>query len=204
MPNIDENKIRQIVRDEIARNKGASRFDVQNIPFHDHNGINSPKVEAGDLIPSTSMSGNITFEQATTYTINLNSNFTPTRILVYGNVLGSGSQRYFTFGSANLTPSFFLQPQSTTSVAPNNVQYPFIDPNLDAVVPLQSSAYFGAEAAGGALHTLSSEGHVVNVAYPLNTIHARATVTAFSKNKITIVVSFLDAGWSINANYVIT
>jgi hypothetical protein len=149
-----------------------------------------------------SVSGNITFSQVATYTINLNSSFTPSNIQAYGNIIGTTGQRYFSVGSANLSPSFYLQPGTNTSVITGTIQYPFIDPVLKTTVPLQSSAYFGAESAGGAMHTLSGEGHIVNVFY--TTAHARATVTSFSKSKIEIVVSNLDAGWEINMNYVIT
>lgn len=38
---MDENKIRQIVREEINRNHGNSRFSLQSIPKHTHNGVDS-------------------------------------------------------------------------------------------------------------------------------------------------------------------
>lgn len=48
---MDEQKIRAIVQDEIRRNSGASRFGVQNIPFHNHNGVNSV------ILPPYALSG---------------------------------------------------------------------------------------------------------------------------------------------------
>ncbi len=195
--------MRQIAQEEMRKQDSASRFGLKSIPNHTHNGVDSLAVKQSDIVPSVSVSGNINFAQNATYTIHLNSSFTPSHIEVYGNVVGNGTERFITFGSANLTPSFYLQPDTSTSVVTGNIQYPFIDPNLEETVPLQSSIYFGAEGAAGALHTLSSEGHVINVAYPAITVHARATITGFSRNAIFIIVE-LDNGWEINANYVIT
>lgn len=182
----------------------TGRFKVQNIPYHTHNGVDSPAVHEDNLIQSVSVSGNISFASSDTYTIYLNSSFTPSSILVYGNITGASTERYMSIGSANLVPSFYLQPSTNRSVITGNVQYPFVDPNLGVTVPLQSSCYFGAEAAatGNNIHTLSSEGHVVNVFYGGSTL-ARATITAFSRGSIQIVTTIV-AGWEINANFVIT
>ncbi len=38
---MDENKIRQIVREELSRQDVSGRFKVQNIPYHTHDGVNS-------------------------------------------------------------------------------------------------------------------------------------------------------------------
>lgn len=206
-------ELRGQMREEIQAAMQAaaerSQFNVKSIPLHKHDGIDSPRIKEDSLIQSVSVSGRITFAQVATYTILLNASFTPTNILAYGNVTG-GAQRYFTFGSANLVPSFYLQPNNDTSVVTGNIQYPFIDPNINGAtrtpvtVPLQSSSYFGAESAGGTMHTLAGEGHLVDIQFPLGTTHARATVTDFSRDSITIVVTNLDSGWEINVNIVIT
>jgi len=41
---MDEQKIRQIVQQEIARSSNGARFTVNNIPFHTHDGVNSPSI----------------------------------------------------------------------------------------------------------------------------------------------------------------
>lgn len=197
-------QIRQMIREEIRRADSANRFSLNMTNHHTHSGGNDgAQIRADSLIPSGCVSGNITFSTATTYTLNLNSNFTPSFIYAYGNVTHS-TERYITFGTASLTPSFFFQPLTNTSVQTGSVQYPTFDPNLGVVVPLQSSVYFGAESAGGSMHTLSSEGHIVRIAYPTDTVHASATVTSFSKTAVQILVDTLESGWSMNINYVIT
>jgi len=204
---MDENRIRQIVNEEIRKNESGSRFGLKSIPNHSHNGVDSLRIKEDNLIQSVSVSGNITFSSSDEYTIYLNSSFTPSSILAYGNIVGSGDELYMSIGSANLVPSFYLQPDTTRTVVTGNIQYPFIDPNLDPVttVPLQSSCYFGADDTTGnvgGIHTLSSEGHIVNVFYS-STIFARATVTTFSKDYIKFQTT-IASGWSMNINYVIT
>lgn len=203
---MDETRIRRIMQEEIRKSATSNQFGLQKIPFHTHNGVDSPQVKEENLVQSVSVSGNISFESSDEYTIYLNSSFTPSSILVYGNVVGSGAELYMTLGSANLVPSFYLQPATTRTVVTGSVEYPFVDPNLDpkSTVPLQSSVYIGAESTttGGGMHSLSSEGHVVNVFYG-GDIKARATITEFGKSAIKIQTT-IDAGWSINANFVIT
>lgn len=205
---MNEEQIRRIVREELRRGSSENRFKLNPIQRHLHNGIDSPQISQNNVIPSVSVSGAITFSSATTYTLNLNSSFTPSRIIAYGNIIGNSAQRYFFFGSANLTPSFYFQPLSNTSVQQGIIQQPAVfDTTLGVASPLQSCSYFGAESAGGAMHTLVGEGHIINVRHNEGsgtTTFARGTVTVFSKSKIEIVVSDLASGWSVNANYVIT
>ena len=206
MASLDENRIRQIVQEEIRRSDSAGRFGFKNIPHHTHNGVDSLRIQENNLIQSVSVSGNITFAASDEYTIYLNSSFTPSSIVAYGNVIGATAERYMTIGTASLVPSFYLQPDTTRSVVTGDIQYPFVDPNLSpaTAVPLQSSCYIGAESAstGNDMHTLSSEGHIVNVFYG-GTIHARATVTSFTRDYIKFQTT-IESGWDMNVNYVIT
>ena len=199
---MDENKIRAIVKDEMKKNEAASRFNFRSIPLHTHNGTDSEKIQENNIIPSASVSGRITFAQATTYTLNLNASFTPSNIIAYGTVVDNSSAptvRCQTIGSASLTPSFYLQPGGSTFVTTGDIQYPLNG------VPVQSSSYIAVITGGSPpARALSSEGHIVSIEYPQDTIHARATVIGFSKESITIDVPNLDSGWEIIVNYVIT
>lgn len=204
----DEQKIRQIVRDEMTRGNNTSRFGIDTIAHHTHDGVSSLKIKQSNIIPGGSISGSITFARATTYTINLNSTFTPSNIFCTGNI-SNGTAKYMFVGSAQLGPSFYLQdPTGSLSdnyVVTGGIQYPFTDPNHPTYggnIPMQSCTYFGAESAGGLLHTLVGNFHIINVAIP--SILARATVTDFSKTSITLVVETLSSGYTINANFVIT
>lgn len=199
MPN--EQKIRQIVRDEILRNQNSSRFGVNSIPNHAHTGTDSSsRIKAEDIIPSTSVTGSITFSSVQEYTIQLNASFTPRNIQAYGVVTGTdgGAVRCLSVGSAQLTPTFYLQPGSSNFVVTGDIQYPFNGK------PAQSSAYISMErGSNNDFYALVSEDHIVSIFFN-GTIWARATVTGFSKTAITIDVPNLESGWSIIMNYVIS
>ena len=206
---MDEAKIRKIVQEELRKANTGSRFRVNSIPQHVHNGTDSPQIKAENIIPSVSVSGRITFAQETDYVINLNSSFTPSSISIYGiayDASGGTGKRCLIIGSANLGPSFYLQPgETTTSVVTGNIQYPFVDPNTSGgvTVPLQSSSYIWVQNGSTTFHGQPGEGHIIDVQWS-GTIYARATITSFSKSSVIFNVSTLDTGWEIYTNIVIT
>ncbi len=191
-----EEQVRQIVQSEIQRQNSGARFAMNPSQYHTHDKINSPAIDSNNLIPSVVTSGSVTFQQATSYTFNLNTNFTPSLILAYGianNGVGAPATiRAHTIGSARLGQGFYLQPKNTTEVVMGGPPQQII----------QSSSYISVEN-GGTFHALTDEGNIVDVEYG-GTIYARATVTAFSRTAITINVPFLEAGWQIIVNYVIS
>lgn len=196
-------KIRQIVREEISRSNNSSRFQLNTIPNHTHNGIDSLPIKAENIIPSTSITGFVSFAQTTTYTINLNSSFTPKMITTYGIVTGTygGNQtRVMTYGTALLTPTFYLQANTDTVVDTGTLQFPFNDK------PAQSSSFISVTRGGTSdFYAGVSEDHICSVNFPTTgTIQARATVVGFSRTAITIDIPTLSSGWEITLNFVIT
>lgn len=210
-----EQQIRQIVQQELQRSNNASRFTVNNIPQHTHDGINSPQIKAESVIPSTSVMG--TVEMATegaVYSLKLNSNFTPQQIIAHGVVTGtySGSaMRVITWGTAQLTPSFYFQPvDGQLAVSVGNIQYPFPTTMPDGSkpsVPAQSCSYL-AVSRGSVANTfaLTSENHIVSVGgFPASgDIYARATIVGYNRNEILVYVPTLDAGWTIFLTFIVT
>ncbi len=213
---MDEQKIRRIIRDEIARTNQSSRFNLESISNHAHTGTDSsPRIRQEDVIPSTSVVGSIEFSQQTTYTINLNASFTPSNVLAYGVVTGTyngNAIRALTTGSAQLTPTFYLQPATDTSVVVGGPQYPFPTQQPDGsspTVPAQSSSYISVSRGSDSdLFAGISEDHIVDLVYPnpssVDDIRARVTVLGFSRNSIIVSVPYLENGWTIFLNFVIT
>lgn len=211
---MDENKIRAIVKDEMRRSDSSSRFNFRSIPFHIHDGKGSEQIQENDIIPSTSIVGNVKMAtEGATYTIGLNSSFTPQNIMVYGTVTGtySGSEiRAMVIGSAQLTPSFYLQPVTNRIVQPNNIQYPLPTPQPDGSrpsVPAQSGTYF-LVSRGSVANTfsLSSEDHIVSVeGFPSSSdIYLRLTVVGFSKDSIQVYMPTCASGWTVLLTFVIS
>ncbi len=205
---MDETKIRQIVQEEIKRNNNRSPFGLQNTSNHAHTGNDgTPRIKQADVIPNVSVSGRITMSSEAIYTININAAATPNSIFCTGNVTGDSGEAYMFVGTAQLGPSFYLQPDDNRSVTVGGPQYPFSDPNhpeYGSNIPMQSCSYFGSESNTGAgRHTLVGNFHIIDIQYPSGTTHARATIIDFSRTSITVAVESLDAGWTINANFVI-
>lgn len=201
---LTEQQVRKIVQQEIYRANNASRFNgITAIVDHHHNGVDAPKILAENVVPSTSITGFVSFAQTTTYTINLNASFTPKMITAYGIVTGSyaGQQtRVMTYGTALLTPSFYLQADTTTVVNTGTLQFPFNGK------PAQSSSFISVTRGGTSnFYAGVSEDHIVSINFPTtNDIQARATVVDFSRSAITIDIPNLTSGWEITLNFVIS
>lgn len=205
---MNEQQIRQIIQDEMRKQNGRTRFGLQQTQFHAHTGNDgTPQLREENIIPSLSASGSITMASEAIYTLQFNSSFTPRSVLATGNVIGSGTERYTFIGTAQLIPSFYFQESDSRTVITGGPQYPFTDPNnpqYGSNIPMQSCSYYGSESNTGARHTLVGNFHIIDIQYPVGTSHARATIIDFSKTSITIAVETLDAGWEINANFVVT
>jgi len=211
MPN--DQKIRQIVQEELRKSNSASRFGINSIPNHSHNGIDSLQIKQENIIPSVNTAGAITFgTEGATYTINLTTNFTPSSVLAYGvvtNAAVSPTIRCHTVGSAQLNNGFYLQSESNRSVVMGGPEYPFLTDQPDGskkTVPIQGSSFIYANESSGAIRSGVSEDHLVDIFIgdAISDIRARVTLVEFSRTSIKLYVPYLTSGWRINVNYVIT
>lgn len=213
---MDESRIRQIVQDEMRRNESAGRFGVKNIPYHTHNGVDSQNIKADSVIPAASITGTITIDQATTYTLNLDASFTPQLVAVDGIMTGTSpvtgaTARIHVVGSAFLTPSFYFeenrpdsQPVANTVVDTLDLQFPFNGK------PAQESSFLWVAKNGSANEAYAgvSRDHIVSVFYGTDPSTsddiARVTLTQFSKTSITFEVPVLESGWELYLNVNVT
>lgn len=201
-----------MVRDEIRKEQNSSRFSgVSSIPNHDHDGKNSQPIKAENVIPNTSVTGYVSFASETTYTLNLNSSFTPKMLTAYGIVTGTYSGRAvrgMSFGTALLTPSFYFQKDNERSVQTGHIQFPFKaeGDTSSSGKPAQSSSFFSANRGSNSeFYAGVSEDHIVSINFPTaSTIQARVTVVSFSKTAIIINVPVLTPGWEVTLNFVIS
>lgn len=191
---MDEQKIRNIVRQEIQASASSGRFGLNLTPSHYHTGVggDGPQLNQNSILAGSRLEGSITFAQQTTYKIA--TNFNPAAVWVHGNVIGAISgEKFMTVGNAQLGgSSYYLQPASNVSVQVGG-------PPQDII---QSCTYFGMDF-GNAPHTLVSEGHIVDIFYG-GVIKARATISSFNKDAIYFTVSTLVTGWTINLSFTIT
>lgn len=200
-------QVRKIVQQELRSSKKSDRFGYQNIPNHVHNGKDSPSIRDTDLARNPAVLGSVTFAtEGQTYTFEIDMPQTPRRISCNGIVFNS-TVRVLTIGEAYLGEGYYLQPLSDNSVQVGDIRYPAATEQPDGTtknVPLQCSSWFWAdEGDQDEYKVLVSENHLVSVGFG-GTIYARLTVVDFSKDKIVFSVPYLESGYEIIANFLIT
>lgn len=144
-------QIRKIVQDELRKSNAGSRFHVNSIPQHVHNGTDSPKINQQDILPNTRASGSITFARNAQYTLGLN--FNPTAILFYGTAIDSSGY------------TFTLAENVTNTVAgatySNNGEVFTVTANVDSGQTTMSASGTGDPETSGSLIKIAGVGEPV-------------------------------------------
>lgn len=188
----DQAQVQRMIQQEIMKSNQMAKFNLNTTPSHRHTGKggDAPNISQTDIIPGLKAEGRISFAQTTTYKVGLT--FNPQAIYIQGNVTGALGEKFIVVANAQFGPSYYMQPQSTTSTVIGGPQQKI----------LQSSTYFGIDS-GGTAHTVADEGHIVDVEYPLNTIHARVTITGYDATGIYVQVTTLASGWEITLSFTV-
>lgn len=184
-------EVQQMIQQELYKYQQASRFNLAKVANHKHTGkgTDAPRISSNNILPGLRAEGRISFDQATTYKVGLT--FNPSSVFIQGNVTGASGERFIIVANAQFGQGYYMQPQSTTSTV--------IGGRPQTII--QSSTYFGTD--GGSFHTVADEGHIVDVEYPLDTIHARATITNFDNTGMYVTVDTLDLGWGITLSFTV-
>lgn len=204
---MDENRIKQLIREELDKRKNNVRFGRQRASNHTHDGGDSPKIAETNLDRNPAVLGSVEFAtEGQTYTFELNMPYTPRRI--HCNFIIAGSTvRMIGVGEAYLGEGYYLQPVNSNTVQVGDIRYPAATKQPDGStkeVPLQCSNWFWANRSDNDQYFAAvSENHIVSVSFS-GTIYARVTVVDFSKDKIVLSVPFLESGYSVFANFLIT
>lgn len=188
---MNEDQIRDIVRNELQQQGSGGRFGMGGVQKHTHNGLDSPKVNAGNLIPGLKTTGEVEFAtEGRDYKFNVN--FTPHLVTLYGIATRTSvGLRSVVVGQAALGQNLYFQPDSPHAVT--------VGGKLEIV---QSYAQLLINNAGTARATADDQ-HILSVTDG-STIFARATVTSYGQNFFTIHVDTLASGWTINACYFVS
>lgn len=201
---MDEQRIRQIIRQEIQGAIAQSAFSMKNVPQHTHTGTagDAPKIPASNIIPGTRASGVITMStDGRVYRIG--TNFNASEISFYGIIRNSGSGiRAQVIGNAQLGPTYRLLDDGTgNSVSAGGT--------LQSIIQGSSFMLTDAGTAGGdpalvAATAGVSEENIAQVLFPTaSDIPAVATVVGYGPGFADIQV-FLDSGWEILGYFVVT
>ncbi len=199
-------EMENIAQQVFNRNTSRSQFSPSSTTLHTHNGIDSPQINQEDVLPNTRLSGSITFSQSTIYQIGVN--FNPTSIWFYGEAVNNdGSSptiRAHCIGNAQLGPSFYLQPSSTTSVVVGGPTQNIIQSSSMLLIDSSTtSALFSGLGTqyNPTVRAIVDEGHLVDVEY--GGILARATILSY-ENGVILIDVFVASTWQIIGNLVIT
>lgn len=98
-------------------------------------------------------------------------------------------------GNAQLGPSYYFQPQTSTSVQ--------IGGQVQNVIQSSNMFLIDSSTSPVTVRDVVDEGHLIDVEYSTFGIVARATITDFDSDSISIQTS-LAQGWTIVGNYVVT
>ena len=197
----------------------AAKYGVADIPLHYHNGFDAPQISQENVVSKLRASGSISLAtNGREYTLNLTG--TPTHIQFYGNAIhrsgGTIDVRAQCVGSADLGPSYFFQPENTTTVSPSDI--------IGNVI--QSGSYILVETTTPQVNASATEGHLLQVIYTggigtklTGNIVAQITIPNawtkglngafdYSTKGYGIGYIYMDVdlatGWEINGNFVVT
>ncbi|MDE2102436.1 MAG: hypothetical protein KGL39_34640 [Patescibacteria group bacterium] len=195
---MNEQQIRQLIRQEIQADKSNSRFGLNVIPVHAHTGQNDgSQINSSNLVPGLKTLGTITMATVgATYT--LNTGFNPSSVVFSGTPYhssGGGKDKHtFVYGYAALGQNLPFQPAGTRGVVAGGSY---------EIIQGSTSFYAGGSGSTTAFAATNDENHIVNVNDGSSDV-VRATVTGYSPSGITIKLDTLSTGWTLIGNFYVS
>lgn len=208
---MDEQKIRQIIQEELKKSDNLSRFRVNSIPQHVHNGTDSPQIPESNIKRNPAVFGSVLFASSgVDYIFQLNLPYEPQQVIVNGvfvdSVTGTApiDDRYQVWGVASLGQSYYLQPVDNRTVTVGGRPYPAatnLSDGSTASIPAQSSTFFGFIA--GATEATAGVNQF-SIAGVFGSADLDIRVVEFNRSTIVFRVLEMTSGWSFTGNYHIT
>ncbi len=188
-------------------NQKSSMFQSGNptMNVHTHDGVNSPRITSGNIIPSAAVFGFVTFDENKTYTLNFAAT-NPTRLDLNGFAFnGSDNSCALIVGVAFLSKAMSFQPYTSAAVREGGTPWP-----IRGILGQCCSSLYVNQTTGGTGGTAEipfphvDENYIVN-AYSTGGSHvATAQAVNFTGTSVDIVVTNLPSGWSLKTNFIIT
>ena len=164
---------------------------------HDHDGVNSVAVLDTDVVTDYRSGGSISLAtEGTTYKLGVTNK--PRSIMFYGLVTSSADNvRSLVIGSAHLGKSYYFQPDTSSTVKPGSFGNIYQSATC-LTIDSDSTLSAGVKA-------IVSEGHLINAILTSGSdIIARATVTAFSNESVSVYLATLASGYTVDGNFVVS
>ena len=210
---MDEQKIRQIARQEAEKILTTNSYSgAPVVPRHTHDGVNSPKINQINLIPSTEINGTINMTQGTisgsypNQVINWANYFIPipstlNSVSFYGgalNTTASPAMHAMIVGQAKLVSGYQYQPGTSNSVVAGTIK--------EAII--QGSAAFimtngqGGTGAGAFAIIRNSQSYIAFASDASNNIYAVARVASYDSSQLIVQTAFA-SNWSLSGLWTI-
>ena len=157
------------IAEEVYERKMKERtFKAFEVPKHQHNGKDAPRIKQSDIVPNNSAIGSLDMENNQRYTLGLT--FNPTQMIFVGVAVGPAGERVQISSVARFGTSYYFQPRSTSSVAEGG--------DIQNVV--QGGSWLWTDNGTTTFRSRAIEGHLVNIDDVGGTIVARATIPNLS------------------------
>lgn len=195
---MNETAIRKLVQEELATGRYGKRFGLNNIPYHTHNGISSPKINSRDVTQGLNSTGKKKFTETGTYTFNVG--FTPSFVRFYGRAFnGGGNWSVFMFGQAALGRNLYSAQQDNDIITVKNTAYSLV----------QSCGFFALDydsVSGSTQNYVNTEvGELFHAERTSDgTVFVSGMVTGYGQNSFTVDLSTLASGWTVEGNYFVS
>ncbi len=203
---MDEQKIRQIVKDEMNRNYMSGD---PKIPPHTHDGVTNFKIKRSDAVNPIGVMGKIDFISNDTYTLYFTSP-NPSRLDLYGfafdNVATDSS--VMTIGIALLSKSYYFQPLTTRTVKQGGLAYPTRQATPTAapgaIAQCSSNLYNQDNAAFSNTFPHNNQFFIMNALRASGDCVGTLEIRNLTATSVDVIVTNLISGWKISANFIIT
>lgn len=193
---MQEQEIRQLVQDMITQNGSSSQFNLTPTNFHQHNGFDSMKIQAKNLVYNDKVFTGIVAENETTqFTLNLGI-VNPTSIKLNGiarnNLSGAAIKKTTINGFAELGACYFQTDFNSQQQEPVDVQQ------------MNGGTLFDNTSGAWVPSVFTSGGTYIAMADPSNpTTTAYLKVLSYTNSSITFL-AFAADDWRLTVNLIIT
>jgi hypothetical protein len=188
---MNEEQIRQIVREEMVRNY---RSGAPLIPPHTHNGNDNLRIPQSNIV--SSVKGNAFIESIVSETFTLSVTASPTSVIFVGYAAnnasgGSANKRAIINGNAQLGASYLFTGSGST----------FSPGARQSLVQVSNAMYVDSGSLGNNRVT-TSDAAIALVQDSSGTTIVSVTIVSFDSKSVTFQTT-LASGWEITGNYLV-
>lgn len=196
--NMDEQKIRKIIQDELQKNY---RSGAPLVPPHQHNGVDNLKISQTNVLNNVGVMGKINFASNSTYTLYFSTQ-NPSRLDLNGFVFDTGinDSSVMIVGTAILSKAYYFQPLTTRSAKQGGIQYPI----RGILAQCSSNLYVQDTVNPSNTFPHTEQFYIINAFTSSGSQIATGQLQNLTETSIDIVITNLASGWNISANFIIT